>query len=164
MKAVIMLISLLCAGIHAYGQKPQAYGKAAAGIDFGHTARKGTVDIEIGYAISRHWSLAGASSFPLQIKPRQKSEEERMHESLLGETEVTVPEERAQQYRGCICYWPEEAFRKGFISVGYRYEEHEKPECIICLGYIMQIWKGLALSLSVEAGSKDIEIGFKHIF
>lgn len=175
MKAVIMLISLLSTCFHAYGQKPQAYGKAAAGVGIGQIMRKRTVDLEIGYAISRHWSMEGASSLPLHIRPRPKSEEEKMHESLLGKTEITEDETSAQLYRGSVCYWPEEAFRKGFISVGFRYKEHEKPECIICVGYIIQIWKGLAISLSVEAGSRDLEIGtmklhehidigLKHIF
>ena len=119
-----MFISLICASFYAYGQKPPTYGKASAGIDIGKLIRHRTIDIEVGYAFSRHWSMAGSSSFLLHIKTRQKSEEEIMHESLLEE--VKEPESSPSQGRhmACICYWTDEAFKKGFISIGYRYEEH----------------------------------------
>ena len=163
MKAVIMFISLICASFYAYGQKPPAYGKAAAGIDIGKIIRHRTIDIEISYAFTRHWSMKGSSSFLLHMKTRQKSEEEIMHESLLGEVKETESGLSQGRHMACLCYWTEEAFKKGFISIGCRYEEHERPECVIGFGYIMPIWKGLAMSLSIE-GRGSMDIGLKYIF
>lgn len=172
MKAIIMLLLSLYAGVEACCQPLK--GAAKTGVSITSATFRHTLDIEAGYAFSKHWSAEGSVWKILPLRDRL-SHEEKVHDSLLGKTAWTPTASGGDGLRLEVCYWPSEAFCGPFISTGCTYEELGKADGSIGIGYMMKVWKGISLSLSFKSGlmelktgadrlADNIDIGINYIF
>ena len=172
MKVLIMLLLSLCAGTKACCQPSERASKA--GVSITHAIFSHTLDIEVGYAFSKHWSAEGCAWKVFPLKDRL-SQEEKLHDNLLGKTAWSPVIPDGDGLRMEVCYWPSEAFSGPFISTGCTYEELGKADGCIGIGYMMKVWKGITLSFSLRTGilemaagadrfAGNIDIGINYIF
>lgn len=172
MKVVIMLLLSFYAGVQAYSQPLR--GAARSGISITCATFRHTLSIEAGYAFTKHWSAEGCAWKGFPIK-ESKSQEEKLHNSLLNEADRPSAGVKKDGFRAELCYWPSDAFNGLFLSTGYTYEELGMIDGCIGIGYMMNIWKGIAMSLSFKTGiselmtgsaklSEHIDIGINYIF
>ena len=167
-----MLLLSLCTGAEAYCQPLKRAAKT--GLSITSATFRHTLDIEVGYAFSKHWSAEGCAWKIFPFKDRQ-SQEEKIHDSLLDRTAWSPVVSGGDGIRLDICYWPSEAFSGPFISAGCTYEELGKADGSIGIGYMMKVWKGITLSFSLKTGilertteadrlAENIDIGINYIF
>ncbi len=172
MKVIVMLILCICSGVEAYGQSVE--GHAKVGISLIEATAKNTLCFNIGYAFSKHWSAEGCAWKCFPVKDRQ-TEEEKLHNSLLDKTEKTAMEQNTDGFRAEACYWPSEAFHGLFFSIGYEYDEQGDSDGCMRIGYMMNVWKGITMSMSMKTGvmkliagterpAEHIDIGINYIF
>ena len=172
MKAVIMVILSLCAGIQAYSQPLK--GTAKTGVSITCATFLHTLSIEAGYAFSGHWSAEGCAwkCFPTDERLTQ---EEKLHNALLDKATWPPAGQRGDGFRAEVCYWPSQAFNGLYLSTGCIFEEQKKADGCIGIGYMMNIWKGMAMSISLKTGisklmsgsdelTEHIDIGINYIF
>lgn len=167
-----MVLLSLCAGIRAYSQPSK--GAAQTGVSITCATFRQTLSIEAGYAFSKHWSAQGCAWKGFPVKERM-SQEEKIHNSLLDKTSWSTPGQKKDGFRAEVCYWPSEAFSGLFLSTGCTYEELGKLDGCIGIGYMMKVWKGIAMSMSLNTGiselmtgsdriAEHIDIGINYIF
>lgn len=172
MKVIIMILLSLCAGANACCQPLK--GNARTGVSITAAAFRHTLGIEVGYAFSKHWSAEGCVWESLPYK-EGLSQEESIHNALLGNTAGSAIGQSADGFSMELRYWPAEAFSGPYISTGCTYEEPGRTDGSLGAGYMMKIWKGLFLSLSFKTGIKElmtgeakpaesIDIGINYIF
>lgn len=151
-----MVFLIICTGARSYCQSQK--GPATAGISLTHAALKNTLRVEVGYSFSKHWSLEGDARKRFPSKDR-KSTEEKIHDILLGHTEEVTVGEDADGLCATVCYWPSKAFSGPFLAIGYACEERGRNDGCIGIGYMMKVWKGLAVRLSLKSGISELAAG-----
>lgn len=167
-----MLLLSLCTWVEAYSQPLR--GAARTGVNITCATFRHTLSIEAGYAFTKHWSAEGCAWKCFPVKERI-SQEEKLHNSLLNETARPSAELKKDGFRAEVCYWPSDAFNGFFLSTGCMYEELGMIDGCIGIGYMMNIWKGIAMSLSLKSGitelmtgsnklGEHIDIGINYIF
>lgn len=156
MKVVVMVLLIICTGAKSYCQPHKE--QAAAGIGMTSAVFRNTLRIEVAYAFSEHWSLEGDAWKRFPSKDR-KSTEEKIHDILLGHTEEVTVGEDADGLCATVCYWPSKAFSGPFLAIGYAYEERGRNDGCIGIGYMMKVWKGLAIRLSLKSGISELAAG-----
>ncbi|MBR5300285.1 MAG: hypothetical protein IKU36_08570 [Bacteroidales bacterium] len=167
-----MVILSLCAGIQAYSQSLR--GAAKTGVSITCATFRHTLSIEAGYAFSRHWSAEGCAwkDFPAN---ERLSQEEKLHNTLLDKATWAPAGQKGDGVRAEVCYWPSQAFSGLFLSTGCMFEVQKKADGCIGIGYMMHIWKGMAMSMSLKTGiselmagsdklTEHIDIGINYIF
>lgn len=122
------------------------------GIGLNHPVMNGCVSIGFGHSISRHWSVGGEALIGLPGIRKEISEDEKTHEDILSETKWIWPAREADSASMEISHWPWETFKKGFITLGCSYGDRKGLDCTIGAGYMMDICKGMAVTLKAETG------------
>lgn len=143
------LLTLLTAALSvtAYGQ---TYRSSMAVIDISSFLKENSIGISFCHGISQKWS---AEAYALARIPRfgKVSDEDIRHEE---EFEGTKDIPTYGDVTHCIGirmnYWPEGVFRKTCIGAGIRTIRGTKSEITASIGHVLDIWKGLAATLSIE--------------
>ena len=152
MRRTVTLSICLMAFICCHAQDSIKERSYTIGIGLSHPFLNGCFRIDFGHSISRHWSAgAGASIRMLGVK-KDISEDEKKHEDIMSGVKWTGPVRDENSTSMEISHWPWETFNKGFITLGCSYGDRKGLDCIIGAGYMMDICKGMAVTLKAETG------------
>lgn len=130
-------------------------GKSMAGIDVSTVSAYYDIRIGFSHAISERWTAGGTVCIGTGIGTRKdKSTEKAEHElEFADEDSVVETAGRPGHSESAVMqFWPRKAYDGMFFLIGGRHSNERKVECILGLGYLLPLWKGLAATVSVETG------------
>lgn len=162
MKGIIMAMTSLCVMINAYGQEITKTGTSKVEVSIFNPIMKRTIKVEVGHSISAHWSAEAAVWKGFQAADNM-SDEEKLHADLLGKDSPIISGRLDDKYRVCLSFWPSGTYRGMFLSVGCCKVGYERTDISIGTGYMMNIWKGLTLNISIESGLTQIKEETTHL-
>ena len=154
----------------------QDYRQAGAnmfGIGMTHPVMNGRILINFGHSINCHWSIGAGAAIGLPEMRKNISEDEKIHEGILSDMPGYHLQGNTSSANMEIFHWPWETYRNGFISIGCSYGEREGIDFIIGAGYMMRVFKGLAVAIKTETGlinqrktefSETISLNLNYIF
>lgn len=156
MRRTVTLSICLMAFICCHAQDSIKERSYTIGIGLSHPFLNGCFRIDFGHSISRHWSAEAGASIGMPGIKTDISEDEKIHEDILSGGRWSGPARDANSSIMGISHWPWGAFNKGFINLGCSYGERKGLDCILGAGYMMDIRKGMAVTIKAETGLLNI--------
>lgn len=150
MTLVLLLTLALATCSHA--QRQSGMPSCMAGLDIGSLINELHAGITISWKISGHWSAEGYGSTCLKHHDKS-SGEELMHESEFNAIAGSDNEERNHVLNRTeigVRYWPAGTFKGSFIGLGVMKAGENRTDLTASIGYMLDIWKGLAAVVSFE--------------
>ena len=153
---MIILITCMTLLHFCHAQDYRQAGANMFGIGMTHPMMNGRILINFGHSINCHWSIGAGAAIGLPEMRKNISEDEKIHEDILSGGRWSGPARDANSSSMGISHWPWGAFNKGFINLGCSYGERKGLDCILGAGYMMDICKGMAVTIKAETGLLNI--------
>ena len=134
-----MTIGLSCPAQH----------KSCIGIDAGSTIMTGSVNLSAGYGFCSRWSVSWKAELNAGIL---KAGHDREYADHLAEFNASTETEQMPYGNSIMLqYWPDSIYEGIWLETGCRCSGILRTDCMIGVGYMISVWKGLKASLSYQA-------------
>ena len=150
MRTVLTLLILL-AGISCNCRN---IPKNMAGLEIGTAIRNRCMKISFCHGLTERWSVGGTVSFNIRRLGPGKTDEMKDHENeFIGTEEITMTVEQISDSESVVMqFWPMALFEGMFIMAGGRHTQEYGLDCVLGIGYLLPVWKGLSATVSLETG------------
>lgn len=119
------------------------------GIDAGGMIRGGDVNLSAGYGFCSRWSLSWKAELNAGIF---KAGHDREYADHLAEFNASTETEQMPYGNSIMLqYWPDSIYEGIWLETGCRCSGMLRTDCMIGVGYMIPVWKGLKASLSYQA-------------
>ena len=119
-------------------------------LDISSLIKEQSIGVGISYGFSGKWSAEGHAQTMISF-PSSPSEEAMDHEGEFSD-EAGHKAGESSIYRICagVRYWPSGRFERAFIGTGIMMNGNGQKDMTVSVGYILDIWKGLAATAAAE--------------
>lgn len=150
MRTVLTLLILL-AGISCNCRN---IPKNMAGLEIGTAIRNRCMKISFCHGLTERWSVGGTVSFNIRRLGPGKTDEMKDHENeFIGAEGITMTKEHISDSESVVMqFWPMALFEGMFIMAGGRHTQEYGLDCVLGIGYLLPVWKGLSATVSLETG------------
>lgn len=143
MKQIPAMIFAIIIGFNSFAQH-----KSHISLDMGSILKGESINLSAGYGFSSRWSVSWKTEMNMQILRAEHDKEYMAHISEFSDN--TVKSSPPYGNSISIQYWPDSVYEGAWLEAGCRCTEKFKADCVIGVGYMIHVWKGLKTVLSYQ--------------